>query len=352
MGKTRKSGHYFTALSAIAMITLSDPATAAEKVRIAGLTWPGYGWWHIVNEKNLAPDLEITYQTIEDPFQSFSLMVSNQLEIVSSPAEFAPIAASQDMPLRMVAYGNMSYGIDKIILRPEIPDAAGLEGKKVAVMVGGLQQIMMGIYLENNGLAFNSVEYVNVVMDQAAAAMIGGTISAGQLWEPFASQTLAAIPGAKIVADTRDAEWSKSGLIADAHFMNTNWVENNRPTALKALQAMYDAIAWWKQNPEEGNKIIASGMKMSVPDVEMVLGKDGTGLDGGLVPYTFMEAAAFCGSAPGNPPFEQHNGQIRDHFELTNSWWVKFGLVEKQYSPDKGIDCSLLKDLYDNGYRG
>lgn len=339
------------ALMGVALMVAAS-ASAKEKVRVAGLTWPGYGWWYIANAKNLAPDLDITYQAIEDPFQSFSLMSSGQVDIVSSTAEFAPIGASQDMPVRMFAYGNLSHGTDKIILRPEIASAADLKGKKVAVMVGGLPQIMMGIYLEKNGLPFDSVEYVNVIMDQAAAAMIGGSVAAAELWEPFGTQTLQAIPDAKVAASTAEPEWASNALLADAHFINENWAKNNRETALKATKAMYDAIAWWKKNPEEGNKIIAEGMKMSVPDVELVIGKDGTGLDSGLYPYTFMEAAQFCGVAPGDPPFGQKNGQMVDHYKLTNSWWVKFGVVKEEYPPEKGIDCSLLKDLYDSGYRG
>ncbi len=327
-------------------------ASAKDQVRVAGLTWPGYGWWYIAKEKNLAPDLDITYQAIEDPFQSFSLMTSGQLEIVSSTAEFAPIGASQDMPVRMATYGNLSHGTDKIILRPEVAAPADLKGKKVAVMVGGLPQIMMGIYLEKNGVSFDSVDYVNVIMDQAAAAMIGATVAGAELWEPFGKQTLEAVPGAKVVASTADPEWAQSALIADAHFVNEDWVKKNRDVALKAMKVMYDAIAYWKKNPEEANKIIADGMKMSVPDVELVIGKDGTGLDGGLYPYTFMEAARFCGVAPGDPPFGQKNGQMVDHYNLTNEWWVKFDVVKEMYPPDKGIDCSLLKDLYDSGYRG
>jgi NitT/TauT family transport system substrate-binding protein len=101
---------------------------AKEQVRVAGLTWPGYGWWYIIKAKNLAPDLDITYQPIEDPFQSFGLMSSGQLEIVSSTAEFAPIGASQNMPVRMFAYGNLSHGTDRLIMRPEVSSPADLKG--------------------------------------------------------------------------------------------------------------------------------------------------------------------------------------------------------------------------------
>ena len=341
------------AISLVGAVALPSTATsAAEKVRISGLTWPGYGFWFIAKNKDLAPDLDISYQTIEDPFQSFALLSSGQVEIVSSTAEFGPIGASQDMPVRVVAYGNASHGTDKLIVRPDITDPSQLKGQSVGVMVGGLPQIMMGIYLERNGVPFDSVKYVNVIMDQGAAAMISGSIAAAQLWEPFASQTLAAMPGSKVVATTTDKEWASGGLIADAHFMNADWLKAQRPTAVKAMKALYDAIAWWKKNPTEGNKIIADGLKMSVPDIELVLGKDGTGLDGGLYPYTFIEAARSCGVDPGDPPFGQKNGLLYEHFKLTNTWWVKFALVKEMYDPAKTVDCGVLKDLYDSGYRG
>ena len=174
-------------------------------------------------------------------------MSSGQLEIVSSTAEFAPIGASQNMPVRMFTYGNLSHGTDKLIMRPEVKSPADLKGKKVAVMVGGLPQIMMGIYLEKNGMPFDSVQYVNVIMDQAAAAMISGTVAGAELWEPFGSQYLKAVPDSHVVATTADPEWAQNALIADAHFINADWAKNHRETALKAIKAMYDAIAWWKK---------------------------------------------------------------------------------------------------------
>ena len=82
----------------------------------------------------------------------------------------------------MFAYGNLSHGTDKIVLRLDIKEALDL--KKVAVMVGRLPQIMIGIYLEKNGLPFDSVEYVNVIMDQATAArsaVLSGEPSYGSL---------------------------------------------------------------------------------------------------------------------------------------------------------------------------
>ena len=336
--------------AAVLVSGASSSLAAKEEVRIAGLTWPGYGFWLIAQEKGLAPDLEISYQAIEDPYQSFSLATAGQLDVVSSTIEFAPIAAAEGMPIKLVAYGNISYGTDKIVVGPGIESAADLAGKKVAVLEGGLAQLYMAIWLEQNGVAYDQVEYVNLIMDDAASAMIGGDVAAAEFWDPFGPQVLKSRPDTRLAADSREPFWLENALIADALFMNADFIEQRREVALKTMRALYDAIAWWQENPEEGNRIIAEGMKMSMDDVVMVIGADGTGKDGGLYPYTFLEAARFCGAAPGDPPFGQSNGQIEDHWRMTNEWWLKFGQMSKTVEPSAGIDCSLLGDLHQSGY--
>ncbi len=348
---TRWAQLFCLALFAVsALFVGARVAEAKEQVRVAGLTWPGYGFWFIAEEKGLAPDLEITYQAIEDPFQTFALATAGELDVVSSTIEFAPIAAGEGMPIRLVAYGNISYGTDKIVVGPGIESAKDLVGKKVAVLEGGLAQLYMAIWLEQNGVAYDQVEYVNLIMDDAASAMIGGDVAAAEFWDPFGPQVLNSRPDTRLAAQSREPFWLQNALIADAVFMNSNFIAERRDVAVKAMQALYDAIAWWSENPAEGNEIIARGMQMPLADVELVIGKDGTRKDGGLYPYSFLEAARFCGSAPGEPPFGQANGQIVDHFRMTNEWWLKFGQMTKTADPADGIDCSLLADLNEAGY--
>lgn len=334
------------------MLTSISALSAAEKVKVSGFTWPGYGFWYIAKDKNLAPNLDINYQTIEDPYESYNLVTANQMDVVSSTAEFAPIAAERGMPLKLVAFANLSYGTDKIIAGPGIKGPADLKGKKVAVVEGGLAQIYVAMWLERNGYPFDSVEYANIIADDAFAAMIGGNVAASEFWEPYGSNVLKALEGSSVLSQSRDEYWTSQAVVADGLYMNTRFIEERHDVALDTLRALYDAIAWWKKNPAEGNKIIARGMKMSVADVELVIGKDGSSLDGGLYVYNFLEAAQFCGAAPGNPPFKQTNGQMRDHYDLMTEWWIKFDFLKTKNPYEKGVECSLHKELYENGYRG
>ena len=166
------------AVASIAVLVTAT-AFAKDQVRVAGLTWPGYGWWYIAKAKNLAPDLDISYQPIEDPFQSFGLMSSGQLEIISSTAEFAPIGASQNMPVRMFAYGNLSHGTDKLIMRPEIKEPSDLKGKKAAVMVGGASMVLaaLGYLPPVAGAVFQEVIDVAAVLNALRASRPGGALT-------------------------------------------------------------------------------------------------------------------------------------------------------------------------------
>lgn len=327
-------------------------ASAAEEVKISGFTWPGYGFWFIAQEKGLAPNLDIDYQTIEDPYESYNLVTADQMDVVSSTVEFAPIAAERNMPLKLVAFANLSYGTDKIVGAPGINGPADLAGKKVAVVEGGLAQIYVAMWLERNGHAFDSVNYVNIIADDAFAAMIGGDVAASEFWEPYGSNVLKALDGSSILSQSDEEFWASKAVVADGLYMNAKFIEERRDVARDTLKALYDAISWWKANPTEGNQIIADGMKMSVEDVELVIGKDGSRTDGGLYVYDFMEAAQFCGAAPGNPPFGQTNGQMKDHYDLMTEWWLKFGFLEGKQPYEKGVECTLHKELYDAGYRG
>lgn len=133
-----------------------------------------YGFWFIAKEKNLAPDLDLNISIIEDPYESFSLMSAGTLDVTSSTVEYGPIAADSDVPVKLVTYTNPSYGTDKIILAPGITSAEQLKGKSLAVLEGGLTQIFMGIWLEQNGVSINDVKFVNLIMDDAVGAMVGG----------------------------------------------------------------------------------------------------------------------------------------------------------------------------------
>ena len=256
-----------------------------------------------------------------------------------------PIAVDKDVPVKLVSYTNPSYGTDRIILSPEIKDPSELKGKKVAVLEGGLTQIYMGIWLEENGVNFKDVEFTNIIMDDAVAAMLSGEVAAGEFWEPFGTQVMEGLEGARAVTNSSEDFWIKTALLGDGMYMSESLLTERPEAAKLMMKAYFDAVTFWKENPEEGNKIIAEGLKFSVEDVEKVIGADGEIYKGGIAVFDLDEASKFMGLAEGEPPLGMKNGQIRDHWALTSEWWMKFGLVKEKAEPEAGIAFEPMKSL-------
>ena len=339
---TSKPSRLLRGLAAAALIALSVPSIAAEKVRVSLFSWPGYGFWFIAKEKNLVPEIDWDIQIIEDPYQSFGAMAAGQLDITSSTVEYGPIAAEKKVPVKFVTYTNPSIGTDKIILAPDIKGPADLKGKKVAVLEGGLTQIYMGIWLENNGVKFDEVQYVNVIMDDAVGAMVSGQVAAGELWEPFGGKVLENLKGSRVATTSAEPFWKSNGLLADGMYMSESFLKDKPALAAQAMKAYFLAVDYWKKHPAEGNDIIAQGLKFAKSDVELVIGTDGKATEGGIWVFDLDESARFMRVRDGAPPIGSANG-VLDHWALTNEWWIKFGLMKETVPPEAGIDLAPLK---------
>lgn len=332
-------------LAVLILALISANAVSAETVRLSLFSWPGYGFWFIAQEKNLAPDLDLEITIIEDPYESFGLMSAGALDVTSSTAEYAPIAADKDVPVKMVTYTNPSYGTDKIVLAPGIESADDLKGKSVAVLEGGLTQIFMGIWLEENGVGIDEVEFTNLIMDDAVGALVGGDVSAAEFWEPFGSQALDALPGSTVVASSEEPGWIETALLGDAMYMSDSFLQQKPETAAKVMQAYFDAVDYWKENPAEANEIIAKALRFPVSDVEKVIGSTGEIHKGGIWIFDRNQAAKYMGLMSGELPLGLPNGQVAENWETVTDWWLKFGLVDERHPMEAGVDMTPLKTI-------
>jgi NitT/TauT family transport system substrate-binding protein len=125
--------------------------------------------------------------------------------------------------------------------------------------------------------------------------------------------SLKALPEAKVVATSKDPYFKETVLLGDGMYMSGSFLAQ-KETAMLTMKAYFEAVKFWKENPAEANQIIADGLKFTVADVELVLGKDGSATDGGIYPFNWTEAAQFMGLTEGVPPFGK-NGPDRRPLE-------------------------------------
>jgi NitT/TauT family transport system substrate-binding protein len=325
-------------------------AVAKEKIRVGiAVSWPGYAFWKLIQERNLAPDYDLEITIFEDPIQGHNLLAAGQIDIYGSTLDYIPVAIEQGLNVVNVAYTNPSYGVDQVVLAPGVKPS-DLKGKKVAAPEAFIGQLEVGMWLDMNGIQPGDVTWVNLNADEGVGPMISGDIAAAYMYEPWTSKLTQSMKGVKIVADTSQEAFKKTGIFGDSIYMNKDFIKNHRKAAVALLKARWDALQIWHDHTAEINKFFADYLKWPVEDVNAVVGTNGKDFLGGIYMFDFNEAAQFCGLLDGEPPFGKHAG-FQDAVKLTNQWWVKLGVMKKMHDPKSGIDCSLMGDLVKQGYR-
>jgi len=324
-------------------------ASAKEKIKIGvAVSWPGYAFYELARVKNMAPDYDLEITIFEDPIAGHNQLAAGNIDVYVSTLDYIPVAVENKLPIVNVAFTNPSYGVDQVVLAPGIK-VSDIKGKKVAAPEAFIGHIVVGLWLDKNGIKPSDVTWVNLNADEGVGPMISGDIAAAYMYEPWTSKLTEALKGTQIVADTAQDDYKKLGLFGDSIYMNADFIKSNRKAALDMLKVRWDAVQYWHDNTDEVNKLWAEYLQWPVSDIEFVTGTNGKFFLGGIYMFDFNEAAQFCGTMAGEPPFGT-NGGFGDAVKATNDWWVKLGVLKDSHDPAKGIDCSLMDELAKGGY--
>ena len=332
-------------------VAFSLNANAAEKVNVGiCVSWPGYAMLKIAEAKNLAPDLEFNFTLFEDPIGGHLATAAGQIDVYMCTGDYTPLIAERGTPVVNVAFTNPSYGVDHIIFSPDVT-SDNIKGQKVAAPQAYIGHLLMGLMLEKINVAPDEVEWVNLNADEAVGPMMSGDLAAAYLYEPWITKVLENREGTHSAIHTADPAMLETGIFMDVIYMNKNFISERRQTAIDVLKARWDAVQYWHDNTEETNQIFADFLQWPVEDIGFVIGTNGKFFEGGIYMYDFNETARVCGALDGDPPFGLKNGSMVDVVTFINEWWVKLGLMKEVVDSSSAVDCSLVKELLDSGYR-
>mgnify|MGYP005846982181 CR=1 FL=1 len=313
------------------------------------VSWPGYAMLEIARQKNLTEhDLNITI--FEDPLGGHSALAAGQIDVYGCTTDYTPLVVESGTDVATVAFFNPSYGVDHIILAADT-EVSDLPGQKVSAPQAYIGHLLMGVWLDSVGITPDQVEWVNLNADEAVGPMMSGDLSAAYMYEPWISKVLAANPGARSVVNTADPDVVKTGIFMDGMFMNRNFIAENRDVAADVLRARWEGLGYWNAHAEQANALIADFLQWPEADVASVIGTNGKALKGGIYMLDFDESARLCGVLGGEGPLGMANGSMFGAVQLTNEWWVKLGLMDTIVDAASGVDCSLMGDLVEAGFR-
>ncbi|AIN20397.1 bacterial extracellular solute-binding s, 3 family protein [Yersinia rochesterensis] len=190
-------------------------------------------------------------------------MAAGKIDIASVlGSSSAILAKANGAPIEIIAAfsrGPKAYTV--MTMDKKIKSISDLKGKKVAGPKGTVLNQLLVSALKSQGLTLNDIEYINMDIPAASAALLSGKVDA------------ATLAGAHVI----DAEKSGAVLLADGEGLinpttviaaRSDWVKNN-PELVKAyFSAHLKAIDFIKKYPDEALEITAKEQKLSLEDAK------------------------------------------------------------------------------------
>lgn len=234
-----------------------------QPIKLALSPWPGWFVWYLVKEKGFFEKNGVKVDLVWFPVYSDSLsaLASGKVDANSQTLSDTLAPASKGIPLKAVLVNDNSNGGDGVVVKPNINSLQELKGKKVATELGTVDHLLMLTALEKAGLAEKDVSYTNMTVNDAGPAFISGNLDGAVLWEPFLSKAIQEGKG-KLLFSSKDTP----GLIPDLLVFKEEITKNRPEDVKKILNAWFDALDYWKANPEESLQIMAKAAETPVDE--------------------------------------------------------------------------------------
>ena len=169
-------------------------------------------------------------------------LMSGDLDVAGSNIVSGIIAISQGLPIQMVAAGTSTsedpeQDFSALMVAPDstVTAIGQLAGQKVAVnSLRNINDIVLGNQLQQAGLSYDSVQFVEIPFPDMAPAIQRGDVAAGLLIEPFV--TVAEGQGLKIIG--RPYSDLRPGLQIGTYLMRQDLVRSDPDLVQRFQQAV------------------------------------------------------------------------------------------------------------------
>lgn len=244
----------------------------SQPVVLGYSSWAGWWPWAIAQEEGLfaANGLNVELKWFDGYLESLQAFSAGQLDAncqtLNDTIAFAPNSINGQV---VVLVNDNSAGNDKIIVAEEINTIQDLKGKKVALEEGLVDDFLLTLALETNGMSREDIQIVNLETGAAAAAFASGKVDAVGAFPPFWLTALKR-EGSKELLSSKEFP----GAIPDLLVVSRTLV-NERPEIIQGLvKTWFDIREFMQNNPEKADEIMAKRANVTVEEFQQF--KQGT----------------------------------------------------------------------------
>ncbi|MFS0647288.1 ABC transporter substrate-binding protein [Siminovitchia sp. 179-K 8D1 HS] len=241
-------------------------------IKMAVQPWVGNGPFWIAEEKGIDEKYGIKLETV--PFEQDSDMnaafASDKVQVANLATHTTiRMEANQDLDMKAIIFMDESHDADAILADKSIQSVKDLKGQKIAFEEGATSELLLQQALSEEGMTLDEVETVFMPASQAGLSMISGDVKTAVTYAPYINEVLGKKQdeGVHLIYTGKDSP----GLISDIVVGKTKFFEDN-PEATEKLRKVWDeALQYWKENEEEGNKIVAEGSGITAEELPSIL---------------------------------------------------------------------------------
>ena len=173
-------------LAALAAGSCSRPA---PELTLPVSNWPGYEYFYLAEQKDLAVAQGLNLRTAEfpDPQAIVHAFLRGELQVAQlTTVEAVDICSrAPDRCPVVVLVLDESRGGDQVAARPDIRSLSELRGRRVGLTLSTLGPYVLGRALEREGLSLDDVQVRNMPLEAMVDALAKGMVDAVAFYPPY-----------------------------------------------------------------------------------------------------------------------------------------------------------------------
>ncbi len=225
-----------------------------SRYRVGLGPWVGFGPFYLAREKGFFKEAGIEAELIvlTGLAERNSALKSGRIDALAAPVDYFVLSAGNRLATTIVMAVDESVGGDGLVARKNITRVEDLRGKRVAFQRGLPGEFFLRALLQQRNLSLDELKVTDLQTADAGAAFIAGRVDAAVVWEPWLTRASEQGKG-HVLASTKE----QPNLIVDCLAFNKDVVSRAPGDVQKMVDAVLRAIDYWKQSPDESNRIMA-----------------------------------------------------------------------------------------------
>lgn len=297
-----------------------------ESLKIGVIVYPGVGPFFIAQEKGFFEKEGVNAEVVTlDPVQIISALKSNNVQIATSTADFTTIYADTGVDVKEIFMMSVGYGSDGLLVKNDVSSIKDLKGKNIYLSLGTPSHFLLRVLAKESGLLKDDITLIHMEPDQVGVAFAAEQVDYGMSWEPWLSKASERKDG-KILFSSKD----RPGFVIDTIVTRDDVLQVRKDEIKAVMKAWFDAIEFWRSNPEEANAIMARNLGLPVEDFEAQL-----------------NTVKFLDYKENLAKFDKSTDlNIFEVTEKAIEIYIEDGIIKSNTNSDDIIDPVLLTELY------